>query len=101
MRDATILPIKAVYLTLFQSTHPMRDATATTNGYHVTVVISIHASHAGCDVFVERELYKQLLFQSTHPMRDATKFTIITITTRFISIHASHAGCDGRPYYLA
>ena len=34
----------------FQSTHPMRDATRGCCDGHVRRMISIHASHAGCDV---------------------------------------------------
>ena len=58
---------------LFQSTHPIRDATrACLDACGFDSVISIHASHTGCDV-VWIELYVQ--------------FDVI-------SIHASHTGCD-------
>ena len=55
----------------FQSTHPMRDATSGDCLGESQKTISIHASHAGCDVKV-------------------TSFYFFI----FISIHASHAGCD-------
>ena len=80
---------------LFQSTHPMRDATGA----------------------LTTSLNGLCRFQSTHPMRDATiiRTSIHAITNNFnpripcgmrpqgiqglqglqgISIHASHAGCD-------
>ena len=55
----------------FQSTHPMRGATAKIALRRVTVGISIHAPHAGCDFAGRRRNYG-----------------------RIISIHAPHAGCD-------
>lgn len=36
-------------------------------------VISIHASHAGCDSTILLEIGVPVAFRSTHPMRDATK----------------------------
>ena len=58
--------------TAFQSTHPMRDATGVVDAKDIlTDMISIHASHAGCDCSILR-------FKSF----------------KVISIHASHAGCD-------
>ena len=58
---------------LFQSTHPMRDATFPSAAQLVSFAISIHASHAGCDLVASIASVKTFhLFQSTHPMRDAT-----------------------------
>ena len=56
---------------VFQSTHPMRDATCSPWNLAQVYFISIHASHAGCDLF-------------------SCKADVLTR----ISIHASHAGCD-------
>ena len=66
--------VMAITLRLFQSTHPMRDAT------------------------IEKLQMNSLvmLFQSTHPMRDATSISILLYLLHSISIHASHAGCDAR-----
>ena len=58
--------------------------------------ISIHASHAGCDLSGTLLVAVMgLIFQSTHPMRDATRQPCRVPPSRYpISIHASHAGCD-------
>ena len=58
------------------------------------VVISIHASHAGCDAKSSIDIEALEKFQSTHPMRDATKKRDEFDRLNAISIHASHAGCD-------
>ena len=64
-------------MSLFQSTHPMRDATyGRTLVCHISY-ISIHASHAGCDhrhSIVRGGIFQ---FQSTHPMRDATSVSSV------------------------
>ena len=105
-----------ILLILFQSTHPMRDATAPQTDETEPVKISIHASHAGCDLLVNIRgcngsdfnpripcgmrppiKLKNITikkFQSTHPMRDATSRTGSRFIINLISIHASHAGCD-------
>ena len=50
MRDATSTGrLKRLAILQFQSTHPMRDATSENSIEVVNDVISIHASHAGCD----------------------------------------------------
>ena len=72
MRDATFRIADHAVGPLFQSTHPMRDATLWIPAKYVTVTISIHASHAGCDLRCFSSRYE----------------------AAFISIHASHAGCD-------
>ena len=56
----------------FQSTHPMRGATAPSGVPQVPITISIHAPHAGCD----------------------SSKTVLRLTFELISIHAPHAGCD-------
>ena len=79
----------------FQSTHPMRGATTVDNGHLMTIPISIHAPHAGCDgkgfssllsytdfnprtpcgvrQLSLKRCSRRVEFQSTHPMRGATK----------------------------
>ena len=57
---------------LFQSTPPMRGATASDFEMRMEVKISIHAPHAGSDVFKTNSYYLRPLFQSTPPMRGAT-----------------------------
>ena len=57
----------------FQSTRPMRDATAREEKIKTDTGISIHASHAGRDdKIVSISGVVQYAFQSTRPMRDAT-----------------------------
>ena len=57
---------------IFQSTHPVWDATRHT-GYIVGgYEISIHASRMGCDALAQVLLPAGVSFQSTHPVWDAT-----------------------------
>ena len=51
----------------------MRDATRLDGADGRRWLISIHASHAGCDLANHVEYAYFVEFQSTHPMRDATK----------------------------
>ena len=55
----------------FQSTHPVRGATALDNATARLQTISIHAPREGCD-----------------------KITITNTGTQIISIHAPREGCD-------
>ena len=57
----------------FQSTHPMRGATVPLGKWLFRNDISIHAPHAGCDVYAG-----------------------LALDHEAISIHAPHAGCDQR-----
>ena len=60
--------------------------------------ISIHAPHAGCDMFDYDASQDYSVFQSTHPMRGATIDIDDAALVAFdISIHAPHAGCDKMP----
>ena len=61
-----------LHVTLFQSTHPVWDAT-------------IDANTDAADA---------LQFQSTHPVWDATTIQTEGMTNARISIHASRMGCD-------
>ena len=80
----------------FQSTHPMRDVTPE-HAFPVRQdVISIHTSHAGCDLTINLNDVILVSFQSTHPMRDVTCRCGDDFGVPAISIHTSHAGCDRR-----
>ena len=56
---------------LFQSTHPVWDATASPRGRDRQTAISIHASRMGCDI-EQQPISAFREFQSTHPVWDAT-----------------------------
>ena len=57
---------------LFQSTHPMRGATASVAWHGVAGEISIHAPREGCDCTILMTAPPTPPFQSTHPVRGAT-----------------------------
>ena len=101
----------------FQSTHPVRGATAgrrsrasrpadfnprTPCGVRPASAcrpwcgraISIHAPRAGCDFFETVYDFAYTEFQSTHPVRGATAIGIQAARIEAISIHAPRAGCD-------
>ena len=78
----------------FQSTHPMRGATACTSVSVLPRIISIHAPHAGCD-FHFSILSPCRLYISIHAPHAGCDIRIGTSKPkRQISIHAPHAGCD-------
>ena len=101
---------------LFQSTHPVWDATHRVVPQGDTHTISIHASRMGCDCpsrcsgrfrpyFNPRIPYGMrhnhtlqatglMEFQSTHPVWDATQAGRPVRCVHGISIHASRMGCD-------
>ena len=87
-------------LIIFQSTHPLRDATFPVHRVQFKFTISIHAPLTGCDVFQPVQLDFLVLFQSTHPLRDATFCIDDTkdVDTQ-ISIHAPLTGCDIHEVY--
>ena len=72
MRGATPVKLTVPVILTFQSTRPMRGATDLHLRGFVQRVISIHAPHAGRDVFVVQPPYCICAFQSTRPMRGAT-----------------------------
>ena len=106
----------AVTYNQFQSTHPLRGATAGDLGPVLAQNISIHAPLAGCDCHVvgfvraggisihaplagcdASTLLLVLMparFQSTHPLRGATSCNCGRGSAISISIHAPLAGCD-------
>ena len=57
---------------LFQSTHPVWDATIREDARHRLPLISIHASRMGCDQTID-DYDAFVEFQSTHPVWDATR----------------------------
>ena len=102
---------------LFQSTHPVRGATATCRHTPEMHAISIHAPREGCDpparttvpvfhVFQSTHPVRGAthvhsvgvatceIFQSTHPVRGATTFCHSLSPCGYISIHAPREGCD-------
>ena len=78
----------------FQSTHPLRGATAGAELLAVPGLISIHAPLAGCDFVSGGVLTVLGIFQSTHPLRSATLVAACGFQVHSISIHAPLAGCD-------
>ena len=78
----------------FQSTHPVRGATASRASAATLLVISIHAPRAGCDHEGGVTYADETKFQSTHPVRGATRFDCVGNPKIGISIHAPRAGCD-------
>ena len=83
---------------IFQSTHPLRDATVGVSNSPETRGISIHAPLTGCDYVIYVVLYTCRKFQSTHPLRDATQVSRTRRPVPFhISIHAPLTGCDLLP----
>ena len=102
---------------IFQSTHPLRDATKNTFNFNGNVEISIHAPLTGCDLILKEPirltlhyfnprtpygmrltssayLLRAVVFQSTHPLRDATGCETNVSSSNCISIHAPLTGCD-------
>ena len=71
------LPVRLRQATLFQSTHPLRDATK-----------------------VDYMLFVMMIFQSTHPLRDATIRVNDFVLAKDISIHAPLTGCDPMQRHL-
>ena len=81
-------------LNAFQSTHPMRGATAERLQVPQAVHISIHAPHAGCD------RPRAILYSAREHFNPRTPCGVRHCALRHfvdnisISIHAPHAGCD-------
>ena len=87
------LPRLRVSIALFQSTHPVWDATSLTSiGSQMLPFQSTHpvwdATSTDCCTSAI------LLFQSTHPVWDATGLAQPRQRDALISIHASRMGCD-------
>ena len=85
---------------IFQSTHPLRDATLVTwsnqNKTH-----KFQSTHPLRDATgQDKDDNRNRKFQSTHPLRDATTFFLSLYYNIWISIHAPLTGCDCR-YIIA
>ena len=101
----------------FQSTHPARGATSTSNSSRARIAISIHAPREGCDdlrsgffglntisIHAPREgcdpvfanIGEQpILFQSTHPARGATGFKrVLVVAPKFQSTHPARGATE-------
>ena len=97
MRGATILLDLLKWKTSqFQSTHPMRGATARYSppawgrrNFNPRTPCGVRHSKAETQYLTGK-------FQSTHPMRGATVIAQHAAQRAEISIHAPHAGCDCR-----
>ena len=95
MRDATSSVSKVLSnFFLFQSTHPMRDATKIRAKLVLMTTISIHASHAGCDIPFLVRVSPLKNFNPRIPCGMRPEARRNKVTYKQISIHASHAGCD-------
>ena len=79
---------------IFQSTLPVRGATAHTACVRDCDVISIHAPRAGSDAQHAQFCATDIAFQSTLPVRGATEHMQEIPRCTFISIHAPRAGSD-------
>ena len=78
----------------FQSTRPIRGATAPGPGRQRTAPISIHAPHTGRDNRRRGPGTYPPRFQSTRPIRGATRAAGQGDGAGAISIHAPHTGRD-------
>ena len=82
------------YVCIFQSTLPVRGATAKYIRQKCYIEISIHAPRAGSDAHFPGECRATVIFQSTLPVRGATKYAFAFSGCIIISIHAPRAGSD-------
>ena len=80
----------------FQSTHPVRGATLWKQANGDQSGISIHAPREGCDRLTCQVIGDLREFQSTHPVRGATEAAGRVVLVLPISIHAPREGCDPR-----
>ena len=77
----------------FQSTHPVRGATACVHPAEPCIQFqSTHPVRGATPKWTREE--SQKIFQSTHPVRGATRCAYDLHAQRVISIHAPRAGCD-------
>ena len=78
----------------FQSTLPLRGATATTSEDGGMIRISIHAPLTGSDLVHVNHPVMVFQFQSTLPLRGATATHSVKRRSQNISIHAPLTGSD-------
>ena len=79
----------------FQSTHPLRGATAHFNSFLSACNISIHAPLAGCDLKAEKA-DAELAISIHAPLAGCDSKIRFFASAEWISIHAPLAGCDLR-----
>ena len=91
-------PDKVYVNTVFQSTHPVRGATAAHVGIVLDGGISIHAPREGCDK--EESTMKKEVKISIHAPREGCDYTVRArdVLDKEISIHAPREGCDNGVY---
>ena len=78
----------------FQSTHPVRGATARRAEHPLHRVYFNPRTPCGVRLEASQKLAAEKLFQSTHPVRGATAVAEREVVEHRISIHAPRAGCD-------
>ena len=95
--DATIRKVKMLVLREFQSTHPVWDATHAKALTYISPLFQ--STHPVWDATLKSSFPTIIVsFQSTHPVWDATDNDGILRCGLDISIHASRMGCDARLY---
>ena len=79
---------------LFQSTHPLRDATKKLLKYMPLKTISIHAPLTGCDEGCFSTPCPTRYFNPRTPYGMRLKYKLLIYVLITISIHAPLTGCD-------
>ena len=77
------LNLRLLALILFQSMHPIKDATHDKSPIGLLYPISIHAPYKGCNVFTKSLSSYVMLFQSMHPIKDATLINVLFLAKRW------------------
>ena len=94
LRGATASSKSSFFTSEFQSTHPLRGATSPRTSYSRSGCISIHAPHAGCDPFYSSFVSSGFDFNPRTPCGVRQQRELMQDRLIAISIHAPHAGCD-------
>ena len=82
------MSIKEIMEHIFQSMHPIKDATESFYVCRMCGGISIHAPYKGCNFAILVLSASGQLFQSMHPIKDATYSDLIIWTVmEFQSMH--------------
>ena len=93
-----LISIYSINNRLFQSTHPLRDATFFLNHRTPRSSISIHAPLTGCDITVLFDKLKRLYFNPRTPYGMRRTLLLLSVSMFNISIHAPLTGCDMHTY---
>ena len=88
--------VQKAFALLFQSTHPLRDATLFNSQLEPCKDYFNPRTPYGMRLIISCFIIKFTLFQSTHPLRDATYSAFEISPLYCISIHAPLTGCDRR-----